>query len=645
MEEKNLPFQFEDKGLAQNLLQSVGELLKDSDATEEKDMVKNFLQKISEAMTFVAVGDAGVGKTTFLNRLFGGAVCENEMAQPTTGIRETKGGAQEAELQVASYYARHFVTMEAMQGISVVDTQGLDTLESKECIEKVRDFIQKSDVLFVVFDALKIRSINVWDFLTETSPEKMVFVMTRCDLADEQTIKDNRIKLQQYMSEEGIDAPIFSIGSGSDADVEALRRYIREQVLGETPTPTKQQQNMQHLEGMLTALGSSFSLRKKQYESDKVILENINTEVDGFLSRNESVVNRLKGELRNIIATQIDAYQAEIISKMDPLKIRERCPGGPSEVEAYLGAVNENYRNIMNEQISATTQDAVRKYCADLQDVFEEATGFFRKRQNLLDAEDQFYGSLAKSKKEMLYESDTMMADLSRFYEKLAGASEKLFMDVWKARGEYDAAIQKKSKKGMITGGAVGAGLGGVGTAIAAVLAHGALAAGTAAAGTAAAATAAATAGSAVATALGAVLWPVVGAIIGAVVISKIAKKMAKAGAANDMWAVYDECVAEFKQEVAQIKEEMTEQVMQTVTEIFDREVRSMDNSFRDFRMAVNIDSRNIPLLESKLQTVQDLMEQIGQLKRDREARMEADALNLNTMEGREENVLEYEAE
>lgn len=619
MEEKNLPFQFEDKGLAQNLLQSVGELLKDSDATEEKEMVKNFLQKISEAMTFVAVGDAGVGKTTFLNRLFGGAVCENEMAQPTMGIRETKGGAQEAELQVASYYARHFVTMEAMQGISVVDTQGLDTLESKECIEKVRAFIQKCDVLFVVFDALKIRSLHVWDFLAETSPEKMVFVMTRCDLADKQTIKDNRIKLQQYMSEEGIDAPIFSIGSGSDADVEELRRYIREQVLGETPTLTKQQQNMQHLEGMLTALGSSFSLRKKQYESDKVILENINTEVDGFLSRNESVVNRLKGELRNIIATQIDAYQAEIISKMDPLKIRERCPGGPSEVEAYLGAVNENYRNIMNEQISATTQDAVRKYCADLQDVFEEATGFFRKRQNLLDAEDQFYGSLAKSKKEMLYESDTMMADLSRLYEKLAGASEKLFMDVWKARGEYDAAIQKKSKKGMITGGAVGAGLGGVGAAIAAVLAE----------------------------AAGAVLvlWPVVGAIIGAVVISKIAKKMAKAGAANDMWAVYDECVAEFKQEVAQIKEEMTEQVMQTVTEIFDREVRSMDNSFRDFRMAVNIDSRNIPLLESKLQTVQDLMEQIGQLKRDREARMEADALNLNTMEGREENVLEYEAE
>ena len=145
--------------------------------------------------------------------------------------------------------------------------------------------------------------------------------------------------------------------------------------------------------------------------------------------------------------------------------------------------------------------------------------------------------------------------------------------------------------------------------------------------------------------ALGAILWPVVGAVIGAVVISKIAKKMSRTGAEKDMWAVYEECVAEFKQEVGQIKSEMTVQVMQTVTEIFDREVRSMDTSFKDFRMAVNIDSRNIPLLEEKLQTVQNLMAQMEQLKRDREARMEEEAPVRNTTKGRIEDVLEYEAE
>lgn len=651
MEEKNLLFRFEDKNLAQNLLQTVGDLLKDSDAAEEKEMVKDFLQKVSEAMTFVAVGDTGVGKTSFLNRLFNGIVCGNEIAQPTIGIREIKGGAQEAELQITPYYSRHFVTDGEMQGISIVDTQGLDTRTNPECSEKIRFFVQKSDVLFVVFDALRIRSFNVWDFLEQTDHRKMVFVMTMCDRADAQTLENNRAKLQQYMKEAGIEGPIFMSAASacgyiaSDSNVEALKHYVREQILGETPTLTKQQQNMQHLEGMLLALGNSFSLRKKQHESDKVILENINTAVDGFLSRNESVVNRLKSELRNIISYQIDAYQSEIIAKMDPLKIKERCPGGPSEVEAYLGAVNENYRNIMNTQISETTQEAVRKYCSDLQDVFEEATGFFRKRQNLLDAEDQFYGSLEKSKQEMLYESDTMMMDLSRFYEKLAGASEKLFMDIWKARGEYDATIQAKGKKGAIAGGAAGVGIGGIGTVVSAVLAHSALGAAAAAAGTSAAAAATATAGAAVTSALGAILWPVVGAVIGAVVISKIAKKMSGTGAEKDMWAVYEECVAEFKQEVGQIKSEMTVQVMQTVTEIFDREVRSMDTSFKDFRMAVNIDSRNIPLLEEKLQTVQNLMAQMEQLKRDREARMEAEAPVRNTTKGRIEDVLEYEAE
>lgn len=56
------------------------------------------------------------------------------------------------------------MTTEELQGISVVDTQGLNTLESQECIEKNRSFIQKSDVLFVVFDALRIRSFHVCDF-------------------------------------------------------------------------------------------------------------------------------------------------------------------------------------------------------------------------------------------------------------------------------------------------------------------------------------------------------------------------------------------------------------------------------------------------------------------------------------------------
>lgn len=631
-----MSFQFEDKRLAQNMLQTVGELIKDSDAAEEKEMVKNFLQKISEAVTFVVVGDAGSGKSTFLNELFDGVVCGNGAAQPTLGICETKGGAQDAELKVNPFYVRRFVADPKMEGISVIDTQGLDTLKDQECAENIRRFIKKSDVLFVVFDALNIRSFSIWDFLEEIDRGKMIFAMTGCDRTKRQILASNRIKLQQYMAESDITAPVFMYSSrGCDGidpewNMGALKTYVQKYVLGETPTLTKQKQNLAHLEEMLESLSKSFDLRKRQLESDKAILENINRTVDDFLKNNDSVVEGLKGELRNIISQKIDAYQAEVIKKMHPLKIKERCPGGPTEVEAYLGAVNENYRNLMNTEISRTTQEAVRKYCAGLQDVFEEATGFFRKRQNLLDAEDKFYGSLELSKKEMLYKTDAMMMDLSRFYERLSNASEELFMDIWKVREEYDDALAKKRVKGAIAGGTAGLGLGAVGTVVTLVAAK-------TAAGAAAAGAAAAVGGGAVTISGGAVavaaLWPVIGAILGAVIISKLAKKMSEASAQKDMWAVYEECVAEFKQEVSQIKEEMTEQVLQTVTEIFDREVRSMDNTFKDFRMAVNIDSRNVPLLEAKLETVQNFMEQIARLKKDREMQAEAEVLEQITKE------------
>lgn len=623
-----MPFQFEDKKVAQNMLQTVGDLLKDSDAAEEKEMVKSFLQKISEAITFVAIGDAGTGKTTLLNDLFDGVICGNQAAQPTLGIHETKGGAQDAEFAVSSFYTRRFVADTNVEGISIVDTQGLDTLKDQACIDQIRTFVQKSDVLFVVFDALHIRSFCIWDFLDEIDRGKMIFVMTGGDRADPQVLDGNRVKLQQYMADADITAPVFLYSTAGCGGIDpawgigALREYVQKNVLGETPTLTKQRQNLERLEEMLLSLNKSFDLRRRQLESDRVILENINRTVDDFLQRNGNIVDGLKGELRNIISREIDAYQAEIIRKMDPLKIKERCPGGPTEVEAYLGAVNENYRNLMNAEISHTTQEAVRRYCAGLQDVFEEATGFFRKRQNLLDAEDKFYGSLERSKKEMLYEADTMMMDLNQFYERLANASEELFMGVWKARGEYDVSLEKKGIKGAVAGGGIGTGLGLIGTVTTMIVSGG---------------------GAAITTSVLATLWPVVGAIMGAVLIARLAKKMSKASAQKDMWTVYEECVAEFKQEVSQIKGEMTEQILQTVTEIFDREVRSMDNTFKDFRMAVNIDSRNVPLLEAKMETVQKFMEQIAQMRMGMEAQAEPMLLRNREREEKAENVMEYE--
>lgn len=608
MELSTVPFQFEDRKLALQLLENVKELIKDSDAAAEKEIVKSFLQRVAEDLTFMVIGDAGTGKSSFLNRLFAGCIYRETTPDSTRGIREIRCGVQETEFTVARDYIRYFRTNSQLEGIRIVDTQGLDTLEDTETREYIKKLVLQSDVLFVMFDALHIKSYSVWEFLEETNARKVVFVMSKCDLAEDEILQKNKIKLQQYIQDAGLEAPLFLIsedsvsGIGDKENMEALIAHIHENVLGKNPVLERERKNIKELKTMLTELKQSFTLRKQQYESDVAILREISNSMDAFVLRNETVVNRLKTELTQIIHKEIDRYSQEMISRMDPMKIKERCPGGAADVERYLAAVNENYKNLMNNQISGKTQEAVRLYLSDLQNVFEEATGFFRKRQSLIAMEDKFYGSMAVMKKEMIHTAEVSILDLNQFYEKLVQASEELFLEAWKAREQYDVKQMKAEKRGAIAGGVPGLILYGANIAAAGF-------------GAAAAKTSVAAAVAGAAT----TIWPVVLAIVGAVLISKIAKRMAAVADSKDMYEAYQESVREFKEAVKQTRDEMTEQILQTVTEIFNRELHSADNSFAEFRMTVNIDSKNIPQLEAKLGDVGDLLQQLDNLSKMRE--------------------------
>ena len=79
------------------------------------------------------------------------------------------------------------------------------------------------------------------------------------------------------------------------------------------------------------------------------------------------------------------------------------------------------------------------------------------------------------------------------------------------------------------------------------------------------------------------------------------------------MQAVED-CIRDFKKEVAQIKEQMIKEVMEVIDSIFGRELELADKSFMEFRMSVNIDSKNIPVLEQKMVMVETMMDRVIQI-------------------------------
>lgn len=615
MDSKQLPFHYEDRQVVEELLVNVGQMIKDSDAVAEKEAVRMFLQQVSEAISFVVIGSGQVGKSSLLNALFQFSLFDQEELEDTKGFCEYRGGASKTVTQPDDITTRVFVPGDNLSGLQAVDMPGIDQISRKDLVERVREYIQRSSVLLAVYDARKVTDYTVWDFLEGVTARKVVFVLTKCDLAEPETIEQSEMRLRQYMAEAKLEAPIFkvSVSSGQmdsveESGMEELRSYIAGHVIGENPVLRKQQENLTKLKAMLNELSLSFENRVKQYDQDAAIMRDISKSLDSFIANNQEHVEMLKESLKREIENEIQNYQTEIIAKLDPHKIKERFPNGSVDFVDYLNLMNESYRKRMTDNVNRMTQESVQAYLAKLEKIFDETTGYLRTRKSLIQLEDKFYGSMMESKKGMVQRAAHSAESTKDYYHTLADASTELFMKLWRARESRDRVVTNVTVAGGVTGAAAGVGAGLLINALTAGAAEATAGATAATAGVTAAGAAGTAAG---ATAGSLVFWPVVGFIVGTLLIAVIARKIAQANTLPEMEKRVAEAIAEFKEEVARIKEEMTGQILDTVDRMFQREVEVADKSFAEFRMSVNIDSRNIPLLEEKLQLIHSYMDQL----------------------------------
>lgn len=514
IEEQKWPFYYKDKQLMENLLKDVNLAIKDSDASEEKEIVNKFLHKVSEAFLFVTIGSSGVGKSTFLNGLFRSALSEKEVPESTKSIREYRYGVSEASIRVNEHITRIFKSRSELEGLQIIDTQGIDQMGQGGDLDCLKDYLRKSSVVFALFDVRSVKDYAVWELLEDIETRKIVFVLTKCDLEEAGVVEQRESKLRQYMEEAGLHAPVFRISTRWEDSFEAVREYASREVMGSSPVLTRQQENLDELKKMLNQLSESFNRRRQQYESDAAILQNINTAIDNFILNNRVKIDDLKMALKREIEREIEAYEKEVVNKLDPQKIKERFPNGSRDFEDYLNLINEGYRKRMTDNVNRKTQMTVQTYLAGLESVFEEATGYLNKRENILALKDKFYGSMADSKKSIVYKARADMEMTKDYYHSLYDISTELFIKLWKARQEREQAVQNAKLAGTAIGGLGGAAAGmaaahALAPAVAAIVGKGAIAA--------------------VVTSAGSVLWPVVGVVLGALVIRHIAKQLASA--------------------------------------------------------------------------------------------------------------------
>lgn len=582
MDNVNLPFQMKDKNVLNELLENLNVVLKDSDAVAEKEIVKQFLREISDVITIAILGNKGVGKTSLLNAIFNEDLGSSSSTQE---ICEYRYGAKDNAFQLDTKVIRYFKIKETLQGIAIVDMPGCDVWNRYE-IEKVAiEYLNKSDVIISIFSADSVNAYDVWDVLEKIDNKNIVFALNKSDCVSEKILNEAELRLRQYMLDAGIYAPIFKISSVNEKigkkeknELVNLCDFINNNIIGENPILSKQTENVVALKNMLIELENSFALRHKQYELDKIIASNINQVMNSFCEKSNVKIEHLKSDIAKVIDREMDAYQDEIVRRLNPKQIKERFPNGVDDFMEYLEFVNENYQKRMLTEIEKRTQGYVRSYLTELQDVYTEAIGYFQNRDSLLALEDKFYGSLAESKSIMVSETSYQLTEAKKYYGSVTDASEELFLKTWEERKKYDAkVVVEKWGSGVVVGGVVGVVLASVFSGWVGVL--GAIASGI-------------------------LSYDNIGQFFAEKSLETMEKRV-------------NEYVVEFRVQVDAAKEDMKAQILSSIEEIFTTELSNADKSFIDFRMSVNIDSKNIPLLESKLGKIHLLMGQIEEMEKE----------------------------
>lgn len=581
MNETSCLFDLEHKIAGQDFLDIFDSVLNDSDADGEKDKIKEFIKNASSQLEICLLGKKRTDEESLLSLLFP-EVCSRKKLQELMFI-EYRYGEEKVEFQVNSQLLRVFEKVSSLKGISVVEMPDLSEMAQTEQV-LCDKYLKSCDVLVVAFDSDDIGDFEIWNKLETIEEKKMVFVIMATKDNKLEQLQCDKNRLARYLKEENIYGPIYS-----SEELDEIRSYVNKYIIGNNPKIQKQLNNIMQLKGLLCELNQSFLLRKRQYEQDVYIVSQINKSLDTFIQDNQEKVDGLKKVLKNDIYIAIQQYEDEIVNRLNPKQIKERFPRGSADFVDYLNFISESYRVRMTDNVNRKTQEMIRAYLKELEIVFDEATGFLRNRESLIKLEDKFYGSMAMSKQKIIGKMKNDLQLTNDYYRSLSEASGELFYKIWQERDKYDRKVNNATLLGAIGGAIAGTGatVGGVGTI-------GALG------GVSSGATGAIAA-------MG-ILWPAVVAVVGAVFISQMAKRISSSKNMNEMEKNIQLAINDFRIEVSNTREQMVTQIMDTLDAMIQQEIEAVDRTFADFRMTVNIDGRNIPLLDEKVKKLNMIM-------------------------------------
>lgn len=186
---------------------------------ESLAIIDNLVASLKEPFVFVVAGEVNVGKSTFLNALFGRDFSQTGVMPTTDKILFFRHGDEHRVVPITPTLDEVHAPVDFLRDFHIVDTPGTNSVENEHQLITER-FVPIADLVIFVFSAMNPWGASAWQFLEKVHREWMrhvIFVLQQSDLRSTEEIQ----VITDYMSQLtrqrfGRDFPLFPV-SGKKA--------------------------------------------------------------------------------------------------------------------------------------------------------------------------------------------------------------------------------------------------------------------------------------------------------------------------------------------------------------------------------------------------------------------------------------------
>ena len=179
-------------------------------------ILDNVQASLKEPFVFVVVGEVNVGKSTFLNALFGQDFSRTGIIPTTDKILFFKHGETVATVPVTPTLDEVHIPCDFLKDFHIVDTPGTNSIQD-EHQQITERFVPVADLVIFVFSASNPWGASAWQFLEKVHRQWMrnvVFVLQQCDLRTPEEIQVITDYMRQLTQQRfGREFPLFPVSA------------------------------------------------------------------------------------------------------------------------------------------------------------------------------------------------------------------------------------------------------------------------------------------------------------------------------------------------------------------------------------------------------------------------------------------------